>query len=120
MGSLYVANPSVLLIGQFVAIIPAARAWMNEHSWVNDVLQDTVYLLAALLVLTRAIVVRQDRGAWLLMAGGLSSYAAGTVYWVAVLVTLDPPRLFCLRQSVVARFRSHQASSLQPTPLDVL
>src|SRR5436190_15804225 len=81
----------VLLAGQFVAITPAVRSWMNDHSWINDILQDAVYLLAALLVLTRALVVRQDRGAWLLMAGGLSCYAAGTVYWVAVLVKLDPP-----------------------------
>jgi len=81
----------MLLIGQFVAIIPAARSWMNEHSWANDVLQDAVYLLAALLVLARAAARRQDRGAWLLMGGGLSCYAAGTVYWVAVVVKIDPP-----------------------------
>jgi diguanylate cyclase len=81
----------VLLVGQFVAITPAVHSWMNGHSWVNDILQDAVYLLAALLVLTRAVAVRQDRGAWLLMAGGLSCYAAGTIYWVAVLVELDPP-----------------------------
>jgi diguanylate cyclase (GGDEF)-like protein len=81
----------LLLVGQFVTITPTVRSWMNGHSWVNEILQDAVYLLAALLVLTRAVVVRQDRGAWLLMAGGLSCYAAGTVYWVAVLVKLDPP-----------------------------
>jgi diguanylate cyclase (GGDEF)-like protein len=81
----------VLLAAQFVAIMPTARSWVNGHSWINDILQDAVYLLAALLVLTRAVVVRQDRGAWLLMAGGLSFYAAGTVYWVAVVVKLDPP-----------------------------
>jgi len=81
----------VLLVGQFVAITPAGRSWMNGHSSVNEILQDAVYLLAALLVLTRAVVVGQDRGAWLLMAGGLSAYAAGTVYWVAVIAKLDPP-----------------------------
>src|SRR5438045_9311012 len=79
----------VLLAGQFVAITPAVRSWMNDHSWINDILQDAVYLLAALLVLTRALVVRQDRGAWLLLAGGLRCYPAGTVRWVAVLVKLD-------------------------------
>jgi hypothetical protein len=81
----------VLLVGQFVAITPAGRSWMNEHPLVEDVLQHAVYLLAALLVLTRAVVVRQDRGAWLLMASGLSAYAAGTIYWVTVVVKLDPP-----------------------------
>jgi diguanylate cyclase len=81
----------MLLVAQFVAIMPAARSWVGGHPWANDVLQDAVYVLAALLVLTRAVVVRQDRGAWLLMAGGLSAYAAGTIYWVAVVVRQDPP-----------------------------
>ena len=82
---------AILLVAQFVAIIPAARSWVNVHSRVDDILQISVYVLPALLVLTRAVVVRQDRGAWLLMAGGLSFYAAGTIYWVAVVVKLDPP-----------------------------
>ena len=81
----------LLLVAQFVAIVPAARSWMNGHSWVGAALQDAVYVLAALLVLARAVVTRHDRGAWLLMAGGLGFYAAGTVYWIAVLVELDPP-----------------------------
>ena len=81
----------LLLVAQFVAIVPAARSWVSQHPSANDVLQDSVYLLAALLVLVRAVVVRHDRGAWLLMAGGLSFYAAGTVYWVAVLAELNPP-----------------------------
>jgi diguanylate cyclase len=61
-----------LLLGQFLVILPEARAWTDRHSGFNDLVQDTVYLLAVLLLATRAIVVRQDRGAWLLMAGGLS------------------------------------------------
>ena len=81
----------LLLAAQFIAIVPAVRSWVNGHSSVDDILQDSVYLLAALLVLTRAIVVREDRGAWLLMSGGLSFYAAGTVYWIAVVVKVNPP-----------------------------
>jgi diguanylate cyclase len=82
---------AALLVVQFSAITPAVRAWIGAHSWAGDILQDGLYLLAAALVLTRAVVVRRDRGAWLLMGLGLSAYAAGTVYWVAVLVHLDPP-----------------------------
>jgi hypothetical protein len=81
----------LLLAAQFALIVPEARAWVDDHSWANDVLQDAVYGLAALLVLARALVVRRDRGAWLLMAGGLGSYAMGTVLWVAVIVKLNPP-----------------------------
>jgi diguanylate cyclase (GGDEF)-like protein len=79
-----------LLIAQLVGAVPAVRAWADGHSWARDVLQDAVYLLAAALVLARALMVRQDRGAWLVMACGLSFYAAGTVYWIAVVVRLDP------------------------------
>jgi diguanylate cyclase (GGDEF)-like protein len=80
----------LLLMAQFVLVLPGPRAWVNTHSWANDILQDAVYGLAAVLVLARALVVRRDRGAWLLMAGGLSSYAMGTVLWVAVIVNLNP------------------------------
>lgn len=80
----------VLLLGQFVAILPAAGAWAERHPGVNDLVQDTLYLLAAVLVAARAIVVRRDRGAWSLMVGGLFCYAAGTVYWTAVLAKLNP------------------------------
>ncbi|MFI1990566.1 putative bifunctional diguanylate cyclase/phosphodiesterase [Actinoplanes sp. NPDC020271] len=81
----------VLLIAQFVAIVPGPRDWVARHPGFNDVMQDAIYLLAAVLVATRAAVHRQDRGAWSLMAAGLGCYAAGTVYWVAVLVRMDPP-----------------------------
>ena len=80
-----------LLAAQFMVIIPGVRAWMNAHSWANGILQDGVYGLAAVLVLARALVVRRDRGAWLLMGGGLSAYALGTVLWVGVMVKLNPP-----------------------------
>ena len=122
----------MLLIGQFIAIIPAARSWVNEHSWVHEIHQDTMYVLAALLVLTRVIVVRKDRGAWLLMAGGLSAYAAGTVYWQAVVVKLDPlpyPSLCDAMwlayypfayAAVVRLLRARQAQTSAPTWLDGL
>ncbi|GIM97622.1 putative bifunctional diguanylate cyclase/phosphodiesterase [Paractinoplanes toevensis] len=80
-----------LLFAQLVAVIPAARHWLDRHPGVDGLLQDAVYLLAALLVLVRAVRVRQDRPAWLLMAAGLGAYAAGTVYWMAVLADLNPP-----------------------------
>jgi diguanylate cyclase (GGDEF)-like protein len=80
-----------LLTAQFVLIVPGARGWTNAHSWANGIVQDGVYGLAAVLVLARALVVRRDRGAWLLMGGGLSAYALGTVLWVWVIVKMNPP-----------------------------
>ena len=64
---------------------------MGVQWWGVEVLQYALYLLAALLVLTRAVLVRRDRGAWLLMGVGLSLYAGGTIYWVAVIAGMDPP-----------------------------
>ncbi|GIE78932.1 hypothetical protein Aph02nite_48820 [Actinoplanes philippinensis] len=81
---------TVLLIIQSAAVFPAGRAWLEANLGFRTVVQDGIYLLAAGLVLARALLVRQDRGAWLLMAGGLAFYAAGTVYWVAVLAHISP------------------------------
>lgn len=81
----------LLLIAQFVAVIPAAQSWLNARPVIDGALQDAVYLLAALLVVARAWLVREDRGAWLLMGAGLCAYAAGTVYWIAFLAPLNPP-----------------------------
>ena len=80
-----------LLAAQLLLIAPGVRAWTDAHPWANGVVLDGGYGLAAILVLARALLVRRDRGAWLLMGGGLSAYALGTVLWVAVVVTLDPP-----------------------------
>ncbi|MFD1370521.1 putative bifunctional diguanylate cyclase/phosphodiesterase [Actinoplanes sichuanensis] len=80
----------VLLVAQILAAVPVVRSWLEGHSGTRNALQDAVYLLAAALVWARAALVREDRGAWLLMAGGLTFYAAGTVYWIAVVVHLDP------------------------------
>lgn len=81
---------AVLLVAQFLLAVPEVRVWADSHRWARDLLQDAVYLLAAMLVAARATLVRQDRRAWLLMACGLSFYAAGTVYWIAVVVKSDP------------------------------
>ena len=81
----------VLLVAQIVAITPVVRSRVGEQWWGEEVLQDALYLLAAVLVLTRAVLVRRDRGAWLLMGVALSAYAAGTIYWVTVVARLDPP-----------------------------
>ena len=81
----------LLLAAQFSEVVPAIRSWVDLHPWFDNIVQDGVYGLAALLVLARAVLVRRDRGAWLLMAAGLGAYAAGTIYWWAVLVELDPP-----------------------------
>jgi len=81
---------AVLLVAQFVVMTPVVRSRVDAQWWGWEALHDAVYLLAALLVLARAVLVARDRGAWLLMGLALSSYSAGTIYWVAVIGRLDP------------------------------
>ena len=122
----------VLLVVQLLAISPAVRSWMSGHPWTNNVLQDAIYLLAALLVLVRGLTVRQDRGAWLIMATGLACYAGGTVYWWAVVIHLDPMPYPSLADAmwlgyypfayaaVVRLLRARQSRTGAPTWLDGL
>jgi len=81
---------AVLLVAQFVVMTPLVQAWFDALWRGEAVLQDAMYLLAALLVLARAGLVRRDRGAWLLMGVALSSYSAGTIYWMTVIGPMDP------------------------------
>lgn len=48
----------------------------------NDWVHCGVEVLAATLVLARALLVRQERGAWLMLALGVGFYAAGDIYSV--------------------------------------
>ena len=84
------AAVAVLLAGQMVSVVPAVRAHIG-HDWRGDeLLSDAVYILTALLVLARAALVRRERAAWLVLGLGLSSYAAGNVYWFLVVHQMNP------------------------------
>ncbi|MEY2416128.1 MAG: diguanylate cyclase, partial [Ilumatobacteraceae bacterium] len=56
------------------------------EAWYKNV----VYSGAALLLVLRAVWVRADRWAWVLLAFGMVCYAAALVYYSAVLAHLDP------------------------------
>jgi len=47
----------------------------------NAYLYDALMIAAAVLCLSRAALIRAERGAWLAFGIGLASYAAGEVYW---------------------------------------
>ncbi|KUL26285.1 putative bifunctional diguanylate cyclase/phosphodiesterase [Actinoplanes awajinensis] len=81
----------LLLAAQVVMSFAVTQAWADRHPILDGGLQDGVYLLAAALVAARAALIREDRGAWLLMSTGLFAYAAGTVYWVALFSRMDHP-----------------------------
>jgi diguanylate cyclase (GGDEF)-like protein len=74
----------MLLVGHFVIVVPAVRDRLGAGWWGNEPVDASLYLLAAGLVLARAVLVRQDRAAWALMGTGLLAYAIGTLCWVVV------------------------------------
>ena len=55
----------------------------------NDFFSDWVYngveVVAGALVLARALLVRQERGAWLMLALGIGCFAAGDIYYTLVI-----------------------------------
>ena len=57
----------------------------------NDFVYSGLILGAALTCAARAVLVREERLAWAVMALGLLSWTAGEVYWAAALADLDSP-----------------------------
>jgi len=52
-------------------------------------LYDGIVLVSAGLCVWRAVSVREDRAAWLLLAAGMLSWAAGNVYYILFIVDLE-------------------------------
>lgn len=82
----------LLLAVQVVWVIPPVRAHLGTNWPGDELVADALYVLTAVLVLARAVLVRPERGAWLLLGGGLLSYAAGNIYWYAMVIHADPGR----------------------------
>jgi diguanylate cyclase (GGDEF)-like protein len=55
----------------------------GKHAVVKDAASSVVCVLSAGIVIMRAARVKQDRGPWIVLAVGLSLYAAGNVLWSA-------------------------------------
>lgn len=56
------------------------------QKWIND----AIVLICSAACLWRALVGRDDRWAWALIALGMASWAAGNVYYSIVLINVDP------------------------------
>jgi diguanylate cyclase (GGDEF)-like protein len=57
----------------------------------NDWVYNGVEVLAGALVLARALLVRQERGAWLMLALGIGCFAAGDIYYTLVIEGSSSP-----------------------------
>jgi diguanylate cyclase len=55
----------------------------------NDWVYNGVEVVAAALVLARAVLVRQERGAWLMLAVGIGFFAGGDIYYTLVIEQLS-------------------------------
>jgi diguanylate cyclase (GGDEF)-like protein len=79
----------VLLGAHLLTLIPTVHRAVDGTAF-YEVVQDTLYLLAGLVVAARAALVRRDRWAWALISVGLLSYAAGNIVYIAYVSKLDP------------------------------
>ncbi len=73
-----------------VTTLSGARAGVAAVGWVDGWLINCFALAAGSLCLLRAVLVREERGAWGALGVGLVLYGAGTIYFYAVVAHQDP------------------------------
>ncbi|MCW2601339.1 MAG: diguanylate cyclase/phosphodiesterase [Frankiales bacterium] len=79
-----------LLVATSAATLVPAFHRMTQDTLGYEVLQDSVYLLAPVLVAARAFIGTRGRLPWLLLAIGLSLYGLGNVVYYAVVQHITP------------------------------
>jgi hypothetical protein len=82
---------AALLLGlQALACTPAVAARLTPAEVWNSWLQVAVDAMVAALMLARAVLVRRERWAWLLLGCGVLAFAGGDAYWTVVVLPADP------------------------------
>ncbi|MDQ1584741.1 MAG: diguanylate cyclase [Actinomycetota bacterium] len=79
----------LLLAAHLATLVPAVHRFVDGTPF-YELVQDTMYVLAGIVVAARAALVRQERLAWGLLSIGLLSYAAGNIVYIAYVSTLSP------------------------------
>ncbi|HEU4657096.1 MAG TPA: EAL domain-containing protein [Capillimicrobium sp.] len=77
-----VAVPLALVVGLFALQTVVHAGGPGFEAAVRNWVPIAVYVTAAGLCAARALAVRPDRAAWLLIAAGIAAYAAGSLVWV--------------------------------------
>jgi diguanylate cyclase (GGDEF)-like protein len=77
-----------LVLASWGTLVPAAHGLVTGTSY--GLLQDSVYLLGALIVAGRAVHAKGHRLPWVLLSVGLASYGLGNVLYYAVIQDLHP------------------------------
>jgi two-component system, cell cycle response regulator len=82
----------LLLVGLAVLAAHAATSGPDGADPLYDAwLYDALIVGAAMACLLRGVLVKEERAAWLVMAAGMFSWAAGEIYWSLVLSEMDEP-----------------------------
>jgi diguanylate cyclase len=93
------ARPAVNTVA-LVLVLAVAGLIMNDlgllsgtglGGFFNDWAYNGAEVAAAALVLARAVLVRQERGAWLMLALGIGFFAAGDIYYTLVIEPMSNP-----------------------------
>lgn len=74
--------------------VPGVRPTPGYNVLLDAVLSTSVVLLAGLVCLLRAWLVRTDRAAWAALGAGLLGWAAANAYYTAIVQNLDPEPAF--------------------------
>ncbi|MEA2147862.1 MAG: hypothetical protein QOG59_3449 [Solirubrobacteraceae bacterium] len=84
-----------VVLGLMIAAAAAYAASGGGSGWVDHLMRNwlpsAVYVLAAGVVVVRAVRIRERRGAWILIAVGLSLYGLGNLLWSLWLQNLASP-----------------------------
>jgi diguanylate cyclase (GGDEF)-like protein len=67
-----------------VSVVPGVRGYTGYRVLLDGWLSDGLYVLATVIVGQRALLRRQDRLAWGVLAAGMASYTAGNIYYFVV------------------------------------
>jgi diguanylate cyclase (GGDEF)-like protein len=95
-GARLAVNGAALLMAAGVAGVALHGAGLFGGGGLDGFFENSIYdgseVLAAAVVLARAVTVRRERSAWLLLAIGIGFFAAADIYWtLAIEGTAHPP-----------------------------
>jgi diguanylate cyclase (GGDEF)-like protein len=77
-------------LGYAWSTVPGVRLGPGYNPWLDGWLNNGLIIGAAVLCFARVWLIRAERGAWLSMGVGTLAYAAGSIYFYAVVVFQHP------------------------------
>jgi diguanylate cyclase (GGDEF)-like protein len=88
---LLIAGLAVLALSVAITALAGALFGGNGLANLRDWVSSIAYIVATGVVVLRVVRVKEGRGPWILIAGGLALYTAGNLLWVLWVQHLDDP-----------------------------